>query len=277
MRATAPAPALTASGVRVEIDGHRILEDARFEVTRGSLVAMVGPNGAGKSTLARAAAGIQRFQAGTIDCDGNDVRTTRGRKLALLRAYIPQRPVVPEGIRVSEALTIGRSPHLRLLGRPTARDREAIAEAMERTGVSGLGERMLTTLSGGELQRVQIAIALAQEAPLLIADEPTSELDLGATVEVAHLLRGLADDGFSVLLVVHDLSLASAVADSVVVVSEGRSVAQGPPLDVLGSKRLADVWHVDAALERDGRGTALRVCWLDPVSSRNRGGESEHD
>jgi iron complex transport system ATP-binding protein len=262
--------ALAVEDVRVEIDGRRILDCARFEVPQGSLVALVGPNGAGKSTLARAAAGIQRLQAGSVHCVGNDVTATRGRKLALLRAYLPQRPMVPDGIRVSEALRIGRSPHLRPLGRPSAGDRTAIRAAMERTGISDLAGRMLTTLSGGELQRVQIAIALAQEAPVLIADEPTSELDLGATVEVAHLLRALADDGFSVLLVVHDLSLASAVADSVVVISEGRSVAHGPPLEVLNSKLLAEVWQVDAELDRDSRGTALRVSWLDPVFPRER-------
>ncbi len=180
-----------------------------------------------------------------------------------VRAFVPQRMPVPAGVSVREAVTIGRSSHLKPLRRLTGEDREGIEGAMGRARVTRFAERPLTTLSGGELQRVQIAIGLAQEAPVLIADEPTSQLDLGATVGVATLLRQLADDGLTVLLVVHDLALAAAVADTAVVVSEGRTVATGNPSEVLGSDRLAEVWGADARLtEHDGR-TALHVAWLD--------------
>ena len=132
---------------------------------------------------------------------------------------------------------------------------------MERARVTRFADRDLTTLSGGELQRVQIAIGLAQEAPVLIADEPTSQLDLGATIAVAGLLRDLAGAGLAVLLVVHDLALAAAIADRVVVVSEGRTVADGPADAVLTSERLAAVWGAEAHLTaHDGR-TALHVAW----------------
>jgi iron complex transport system ATP-binding protein len=172
---------------------------------------------------------------------------------------------VPAGITVREAVTIGRSSHLKMLGRLTGGDRAAIDASLERAGVGRFAERSLTTLSGGELQRVQIAIGLAQEAPVLIADEPTSQLDLGATIGVAGLLRSLTADGITVLLVVHDLSLALAVADTVVVVSEGRTVASGAPGEVLTPERLASVWGANARLsEHDGR-TALHVAWLDPA------------
>jgi iron complex transport system ATP-binding protein len=144
----------------------------------------------------------------------------------------------------------------------TAADRAAIDAAIERTEVGRFAERALTTLSGGELQRVQIAIGLAQEAPVLIADEPTSQLDLGATIEVAALLRRLVAEGITVLLVVHDLALALAVADSVVVVSQGRTVAAGPPAQVLTAQRLAEVWGADAWLSRQDGRTALHVDWL---------------
>ena len=126
-----------------------------------------------------------------------------------------------------------------------------------------------STLSGGELQRVQVAVALAQEAPALIADEPTAHLDLGAAAAVARLLRDLADDGLAIVLGVHDLALAAAVADRVLVMAGGRSVANGPGRPrCSGAKRLAEVWRVDAALETDAHGhTALRVAWLPPTSS----------
>jgi iron complex transport system ATP-binding protein len=254
---------LEASGVEVEIGGAPILRGADLRVDDGELVAIVGPNGAGKSTLVRAVSGLQSMSEGTVSWSGRDLAEMRGRDLARVRAFVPQRMPVPTGVTVREAVTIGRSSHLRPLRRLTGEDRGAIEGAMERARVTRFADRALTTLSGGELQRVQIAIGLAQEAPLLIADEPTSQLDLGATVGVATLLRELVDDGgLTVLLVVHDLALAAAVADRAVIVSEGRTVAAGRPAEVLSHQRLAEIWGADARLtEHDGR-TALHVAWI---------------
>jgi iron complex transport system ATP-binding protein len=246
----------------VSLGGAEILHGADLAAEPGRLVAVVGPNGAGKSTLVRAAAGLQRLDSGSVTWGGEDVGALRGRKLAQRRAFVPQRARVPDGVRVHEAVAIGRAPHLGPLSRPTRGDHDAVERAMARAGVTAFADRRLTTLSGGELQRVQVAVALAQEAPALLADEPTSSLDLGATSLIARLLRGLADDGLAVVLVVHDLALAAAVADEVVVVSGGRTVAAGPPSEVLTDGLLADVWHVDATLSGgDGR-TALHVDWL---------------
>jgi iron complex transport system ATP-binding protein len=257
------APALKANGVEVRIADKQILENADLQLEYGKLVALVGPNGAGKSTLARAIAGIQPMAAGDVAWNGKNVREMKGRELALTRAFVPQRALVPPGVTVHDAVTIGRSVHIRPWQRPDADDRAAIAKSLERAGVSHFEDRLLSTLSGGELQRVQIAVALAQEAPVLMADEPTSSLDLGATVTVAKLLRSLADEGYAVLLVVHDLSLAAAVADRVVVISEGRTVAEGAPLETLSTQMLADVWGVDASLQvSSGEHTALHVDWL---------------
>lgn len=256
------AVALRARDVEVTIAGRTILQGADLEVDAGGLVAVVGPNGAGKSTLARSVAGIQRFGSGSVHWMGRDVAGLRGRRLARIRAFVPQRPRVPDGITVRDAVGVGRSAHVGAFQRPTRGDRDAVERAMDRTVVTEFADRKLTTLSGGELQRVQIAVALAQEAPVLMADEPTSHLDLGATVAVAKLLRGLADDGLAVVLVAHDLSLAAAVADAVVVMSGGRTVASGPPAEVLTHERLEEVWNVDAALESGEGRTALRVAWL---------------
>jgi iron complex transport system ATP-binding protein len=186
----------------------------------------------------------------------------RGRELARARAFVPQRMPVPAGVSVKEAVTIGRSALLRPLGRMTRADRAGIDGAMERAGVTGFADRALTTLSGGELQRVQIAIGLAQEAPVLIADEPTSQLDLGAAIDVSGLLRELADSGLAVLLVVHDLALAAAVADRVVVVHEGRTEAAGEPTEVLTPERLGRIWKADAHLTAEHGRTALHVAWI---------------
>jgi iron complex transport system ATP-binding protein len=262
--ATPAQPMLSAAGVAVELSGRRILEGAELELRRGELIAMVGPNGAGKSTFVRALAGLQKLAAGSVHCMGRELSSISHRRLARMRAFVPQRPRVPDGVTVIEAVTIGRSAQLRALQPAGRRDREAAEQALARAGAEQFAERRLTTLSGGELQRVQIAVGLAQDAPVLIADEPTSHLDLGATVSVARLLRGLADDGLAVVLVVHDLALAAAVADSVVVMSGGRSVAAGSPAEVLDRVRLAEVWGVRAELDAgagDGH-TGLRVSWL---------------
>lgn len=260
--ATAAPPLLDARGVSVSLGGVPILDDVDLTVRPGELVGIIGPNGAGKSTLARAVSGLVPA-TGTIEWEGRSLRKIRGRSLARLRAFVPQRPRVPEGIDVREAVMIGRSPYLRPLQRPSAEDHAAVARALERADAAPLAHRRLTTLSGGELQRVQIAVGLAQETALLIADEPTSALDLGATATIARLLRRLTADGTAVILVVHDLALAAAVADRVVVLSGGRSVAEGAPHDVLDRRMLADVWRVDAELGSSAAGrAALDVQWL---------------
>lgn len=257
------AAALRASGVSVELGGKTIVDEANVRVDFGCLVAIVGPNGAGKSTLVRAIAGIQQQTSGDVRCGDRQVCEMSGRELALTRAFVPQRALVPTGVRVREAVAIGRSVHVKPWQRPGNDDRAAIDIALERTGVSRLADRALSTLSGGELQRVQIAVALAQDATLIIADEPTSHLDLGATVAIAKLLRGLADDGLAVLMVVHDLSLAAAIADEVVVMSDGRTVAAGSPFTTLSRELLAEIWGVEASLEStDDECTALQVAWL---------------
>jgi iron complex transport system ATP-binding protein len=253
---------LEARGVEVRIDGAEILRGADLDLAAGELVAIVGPNGAGKSTLVRAVSGLQRSSAGAVRWSGRELGRMRGRELAKVRAFVPQRMPVPAGVRVKEAVTIGRSALLRPLSRMTRADRDGIDGAIERAGVADFAGRALTTLSGGELQRVQIAVGLAQEAPVLIADEPTSQLDLGAAIDVAGLLRRLADDGLAVLLVVHDLALAAAAADRVVVIHDGRTEAAGEPTAVLTPARLARIWGADARLTAEHGRTGLHVAWL---------------
>lgn len=254
-----------ATGVGVRLGGRDVLSGADLALAPGRLTALVGPNGAGKSTLARAIAGMQRCSAGEVRWGGEDVGALRGRALARRRAFVPQRGAVPAGVTVRDAVTVGRSPHLKPLGRLTKDDHAAVRRAMARTGVADFAARQLNTLSGGELQRVQIAVGLAQETPVLLADEPTSALDLGATAGLARVLRRLVDeDGLAVLLVVHDLALAAAVADEVVVMAGGRTVATGAAADVLTPERLAEVWEVDGELAAAGDGrTGLHVRWLD--------------
>lgn len=265
---------LEVTDARVVVPGGRaILRGARLRATPGRLVAVVGPNGAGKSTLVRAAAGIQPLAAGEVRWNDRPAKALGLRRLARIRAFLPQRPSVPAGVTVRDVVELGRAPHIGPLRRPSAADHDAVDRALERTDTAEFAQRRLATLSGGELQRVQIAIAIAQQTPALLADEPTSSLDLGAASSVARLLRRLAvDDGLAVVMVCHDLALASAIADEVVVVANGATVATGAPDTILTTDRLAEIWHVEAGIEHsaDGR-TALRVSWLaePPALSRS--------
>ncbi len=257
------APLLEASDVRVEIGGERILESASLTLERGELVAVVGPNGAGKSTFARAFCGLRRPDGGKVRWMGVNLSALRGRRLAGVRAYVPQRAQIPNGVTVRAAVNIGRSTHLKPLQGLTGEDRGVVAESIARARMEGFEDRDLSTLSGGEMQRVQIAIALAQGAPVLVADEPTAQLDLGATAAISKMLRELVGSGMGVVLIVHDLALAAAVADRVVVMSHGRTIATGTPQAVLTSQLISDVWGVEAELvQREGR-SALHVEWLD--------------
>jgi iron complex transport system ATP-binding protein len=197
----------------------------------------------------------------------------KGRELSRLRAFVPQRAQVPNGVTVTDAVRIGRSAHLKPLQGFSAEDRDAIASAISRTGMDGFEARLLSTLSGGEMQRVQIAVGLAQGAPVLVADEPTAQLDLGATASVSRLLRELVADGLGVVLIVHDLALAAAIADRVVVMSDGKTTATGTPAEVLQSQLIADVWGVEAELVRHQGRSGLHVEWLDRAAKRDSADE----
>lgn len=261
------APLLEAAGVRVVIGGATIVEHADLRVEPGRIVAIVGPNGAGKSTLARAVVGLQPRRAGVVEWQGRGLDEWSRRGLARVRAFVPQRAPVPPGLTVRDAVAMGRAPHLGPLSRPTAADIAATDRAIERTGIANLAGRSLATLSGGELQRVRLAVALAQEAPAIVLDEPTASLDLGAAAEMGRLLRRLAFESLGILVVVHDLALAAAIADEVVVLDRGRTVASGPPAQVLTRARLAETWGAVAVLDVDGGSTSFHVNWFAPETA----------
>ncbi|MEX0619955.1 MAG: ABC transporter ATP-binding protein [Solirubrobacterales bacterium] len=264
------APLVEARGVGVTIGGATILRNADLTLMPGELLAIIGPNGAGKSTFARAICGLQKASEGTVKWSGQDLSALKGRELARLRAFVPQRAQVPNGVTVADAVRIGRSAHLKPLQGFTAEDHQAISAALQRARMGGFEDRLLNTLSGGEMQRVQVAVGLAQGAPVLVADEPTAQLDLGATAAVTKMLRDLVSEGLGVLLIVHDLALAAAVADRLIVMSNGTTSATGPPLEVLSSQLISEVWGVEAELVRHQGRSGLHVEWLKSDSASGR-------
>ena len=206
----------------------------------GEWVALLGPNGAGKTSLLRAIAGL-------LPCHGvvslNDVPAAAlgRRERARLLALVPQEPETPPWLTVGEYVLMGRTPHLGPLAREGAADREAASRALARLDLEALAERTLGTLSGGERQRVVVARALAQEAPIVLLDEPTAALDIGHQQHALELLDALrASEGLTLVAAMHDLTLAAQYADRVLLLDEGRVVAEGAPVDVLTEEALAE-------------------------------------
>lgn len=209
----------------------------------GQVTVLVGPNGCGKSTLLRVAARLMRPIAGTVELDGADTARWSNRDFAQKVALLPQSRPVPE-IAAGALVLHGRFPYLGYPRRYAPGDRSAARRAMERTGVLELAEQNVAQLSGGQRQKVYLAMAMAQDTPVLLLDEPTTFLDIGHQLELAHLMRQLAREGRAVVMVLHDLNLALGCADRVVVMSEGQIAGQGTPEEIYRCGVLEPVFGV---------------------------------
>jgi iron complex transport system ATP-binding protein len=253
---------LTAAALHVTLAGRRVLTDISLSLSRRQLVALVGPNGAGKTTLLRALAGLLP-SSGAIHVDGDALSSLSLRQRALRFAYLPQGHVMHWPLPARDIVALGRYPHGATdPARLSVTDQEAVMRAMRATDVVGLGERLVTELSGGERSRVALARVLAVEAPVLLADEPTASLDPHYQIEVMKNLRAAADGGMLVIVVTHDLGLAARFADRVLVLSQGRMVAQGSPAQALCDQTMAEVFRISAYRAEYQRETLI-VPWSE--------------
>jgi ABC-type cobalamin/Fe3+-siderophores transport system ATPase subunit len=244
------------SAIRVErltvaYRGRPAISDIDLVVERGERLALVGPNGAGKSTLLRAIAGLAEPAAGTIELGGSPLSDLDRLAVARRLAVVPQLPSLPFATTVEEVVALGRLPHEHPIRGLRPADRAAVAAAIDRVGVGHLLGRDARELSLGERQLVLLAMAVAQEAQVLVLDEPTVHLDLRHQVEVMDLLVDLNErDGTTVIAVLHDLALAAHFFPRVVVIDRARIVADGGPLESLTAERIREVFGVDPALVR---------------------------
>jgi iron complex transport system ATP-binding protein len=235
-------------GVGVRLGEREVLRDVALDVPEGSWTCVVGPNGAGKTTLLHAVAALVPFD-GVVALWGRPLAAYGRRERARHVALVPQQPVIPDGITVDGYVRLGRTPHLGVLGAEGPADERAVRTAIDRLGLAADAGRRLDSLSGGELQRAVVARALAQEAPLLLLDEPTTGLDLGHQVGVLNLIEELRRTvGLTVLSTMHDLTLAGRFADRFILLSSGRVVSSGSRSQVL-----------DAAMIAEHFGTTVRV------------------
>lgn len=232
--------AITLDDVTVRFETTVAVSGVEATVAAGEWVGLVGANGAGKTTLLRAIAHLQRHE-GTVRVVGRDLGGLSHRRRAQLVAYVPQKPEFPTDMSVMEYTLLGRTPHLGYFAGESARDRRYCRLLLERLGMATRRDRRISTLSGGETQRVVLARALAQEAPILLLDEPTSALDLGRRVEVLELVDELRRERrLTVVSALHDLTLAAEFADRLMLLAGGALVACGSPTDVLHESVLAE-------------------------------------
>lgn len=244
--------AIRASAVTVALDRRTVLDDVSLDVMPGEVLALVGPNGAGKSMLLSVLSGERVPASGTVTVDNRDIRSFSPLELARRRSVLTQDNSLSFPFRVIDVITMGRAPWIRTA--ESARDSEAIASASTRADVAHLAGRRFTELSGGERARVSLARVLAQDTPIVFLDEPTAALDLRHQEDVLRIARDLARAGRAVVVVVHDLSLAGAVADRVVLLSSGRLVAAGAPSSVLTAETIAAVYGLAVrVVDVDGR------------------------
>jgi iron complex transport system ATP-binding protein len=230
------------------LGAHPVVHQVSLAAYPGEVLALIGPNGAGKTTLLRALARLLRTSGGAVLLDGAGIERMHSQKLARRLALAPQQPE-PAPLTVEQLVALGRAPHRGWLLPLTAVDHAAVTQALERTGVAHLRERMLGELSGGEQRRVILARALAQQPQALLLDEPTAALDLKYQVAILDLARRLAhNDGMTLLITLHDLNQAALIADRVALLADGRLLALGAPGEVLNAELLSRAYGVPVAV-----------------------------
>lgn len=237
---------LRAENLYAGYGNKNILNGLSLTLPAGKITALIGPNGCGKSTLLKCFSRLLTPTSGEIRLGNDDVATLHGRTLARKLALLPQQHVAPEGIFVHELVGYGRSPWLNLWGRLGERDKAAVEQAMQETNITELAQKRVSELSGGQRQRVFLAMVLAQDTPLVLLDEPTTYLDISHQVELMSLLRRQNQQGKTLVAVLHDLNQASRYCDHLVMMAEGKIIAQGTPQAVMTPALLQQVFDIDA-------------------------------
>lgn len=240
---------LIAKSLSLSADDKSLVHEASFELSQGELLVVLGPNGAGKTSLIRGLLGLLKGTSGSATLDGQQTLDLAPAERARSVAYLPQiRPLAwPNQVR--DIVALGRFSHGASLGRLSKTDAEAVDRAIAACDLGHLAKRSADTLSGGELARVHCARAIAAQAPLLIADEPTAALDPRHQFRILDLIKTYVEDGGGALLVLHDIELAARYATRLIWMKDGRILADGSPEDTLTTERLADVYGISARVD----------------------------
>ncbi|WP_394347878.1 heme ABC transporter ATP-binding protein [Haloprofundus sp. MHR1] len=271
--AETPDAAIRVDDLAVELGGVSVLDGVDATVERGAFVGLVGPNGAGKTTLLRSLSGLIRPDRGSVAVDGVPIAGRSSKAVSRLVATVPQDTSLSFDFDVRETVAMGRSPHLGRFERFGPEDERAVDDAMERTEVTQFADRSVTAVSGGERQRVLLARALAQDAPVLLLDEPTASLDINHQVRTLELVRDLVASGKTVVAAIHDLNLAAHYCDDLLLLGDGRVLAAGDPQSVLTEANLETAFGANAVVSRHPVTGSVYVTALPDDPRRDRGDE----
>ncbi|PRY66978.1 iron complex transport system ATP-binding protein [Glaciihabitans tibetensis] len=243
---------LVAQALTLGYGDSTVINGLDLIVPGGQITAIVGPNACGKSTLLRSMSRLLAPRDGRVLLDGKSVHKIPARELARTLGLLPQSPIAPDGITVTDLVGRGRQPHQGLFSRWTREDEQAVADALDATDTASLADRSVDELSGGQRQRVWIAMALAQHTDLLLLDEPTTFLDVSHQIEVLDLLTDLnRSRGTTIVMVLHDLNLAARYADHLIALADGRVHAAGAPADVLTEECVRHVFGIESKVILD--------------------------
>ncbi len=239
-------PAIDITNLTVSYNTFNAVNSISLQVYKSQLAVIVGPNGCGKSSLLKCIARLIAPTQGTIHVTGSNIWDLKPKDAARLIAMLPQSPTAPEGMTVSNLVEFGRHPYQSLFRQWSDADEEAVQAAMKNTGVADLADRPLDKLSGGQRQRAWLAMTLAQQSPVILLDEPTSALDLGHQIEALQLAKSLAENGRTVIIVLHDLMAAVRFADVLIAMKDGKLIAVGPPHEIVSTDLVKQLYGIDA-------------------------------
>jgi iron complex transport system ATP-binding protein len=257
---TAASARIAADNVTLADDNRVISEGLSIDIPDKSFTVIVGPNACGKSTLLRALSRLLRPASGEVVLDGKAISSYKAKEAARIVGLLPQSSIAPDGITVADLVARGRYPHQGLIRQWSTADEEAVESAMQATNVAELRRRHVDELSGGQRQRVWAAMALAQQTPILLLDEPTTYLDIAHQIELLDLFSDLHEAGNTLIAVLHDLNHAARYATNLIAMKEGRVMAQGAPGDIVTSELVAEVFGIDCLVVDDPEtGTPLVV------------------
>lgn len=238
------------SNISSGYDGFK-LNDISLTIERGKFTALIGPNGCGKSTLLKTIGRIIKTKTGNIKVGELNVLVEKPKKVAQAIAYLPQNPEIPSAITVEQLVSYGRSPYQSVLGIKSAKDVELVDAAIELAALNDLRKNNVSELSGGQRQRAFIAMALAQDTPYIMLDEPTTFLDIKYQYEILDLIKKLTLSGRTCIVVLHDIAQAARYADTLVVMRDGSLYTQGEPNEIITEKMIQDVYGLDCIIHSD--------------------------
>ena len=234
---------LEMQGITLAYGDKKVVEDVTFQVMPGEVVGLVGPNGSGKSTIIKALSRVITPYSGRVLINGRDIFQIPRIELSLLIGVVPQIPLLPSPFTAFEIVLMGRNPHLGLFQYEGPKDMDIVWQAMGQTSIQCLAERRISELSGGEIQCVVIARALAQETQAILLDEPTANLDIGRQIEILDLVKSLCrENKLTVIAALHDLNLASHYCDRLFLINKGKIHAEGTPIEVINTENIEQVY-----------------------------------